>query len=208
MKALITGFSPFGGEARNPSIDAVRMLPDAVRYSGGEIQIYKAEIPTAFGRAGDALCERLEKICPDIVICVGQAGGRKGISIEKVAINYIFASHPDNEGNKPEGVPVVSGAPDAYFSTLPVLEIESALFERGFSAKISYSAGTFVCNDLFYTLMHVTAGRGISAGFIHVPYSTEQAGERRVPSMPTAKISEALEIALAVSAEYLGACRK
>lgn len=135
MKSLITGFSPFGGEARNPSIDAVRMLPDTVLYSGGEIQIYKAEIPTVFGRAGDALCEHLKKFCPDIVICVGQAGGREGISIEKVAINYIFASHPDNEGSKPEGVPVVSGAPTHIFRRCQCLKSRARSSSGDFPRK-------------------------------------------------------------------------
>lgn len=200
MKALITGFAPFGGEVCNPSIDAVRMLPDLI--SG--VEIYKAEIPTVFGLSGEVLRGNYERIRPDIVISVGQAGGRAGISVEKVAINYIYASRPDNAGAAPFDVPIIEGAPDVYFSTLPVTGIVKALDEAGISAGISYSAGVYVCNELFYNLMHMTAGeQHVRAGFIHVPYSAEQAGERQVPSMPLDMICEALRTAVIAAAETI-----
>lgn len=169
---LITGFAPFGGEAVNPSWEAVRRLPDRI----GDAQILKMEIPVAFGKAGIVLEKGMSQYSPDIVICVGQAGGRAEITPEKAAINYRDATIADNEGFRPADCPVLAGGPAAYFTTLPVRKMVQRMQDAGIPARVSYSAGTFVCNDLMYTLLHLTAAedQGIRAGFIHVPYSEEQ----------------------------------
>lgn len=193
MKILFTGFDPFGGENVNPSWEAVKLLPDSI----GRAEIEKLLLPTVFGLAAETLAEKLEQCLPDAVICVGQAAGRAGVSIERVAVNLRDASIPDNAGNQPTDEPVCSGGPDAYFSTLPVKKMVQAMKNAGIPASLSLSAGSFVCNDVMYSLLRLTEDRGIPAGFIHVPALPSQAAAKggTIPSMDMSTIVRALEIA-------------
>lgn len=169
-KLLITGFEPFGGEAVNPSWDAVRALPDEV----GEYALTKLCIPVVFGEAAERVIEAAEKLLPDAIISVGQAGGRAAITPELVAINHRYAKIPDNNGNEPKDEPVIAGGEVAYFATIPVRKISEDINSVGIPSEVSYSAGAYVCNDVLYTLLNKYKDKGIKIGFIHVPYSTEQ----------------------------------
>lgn len=199
-KLLITGFEPFGGEKINPSWEAVKRLSDEI----GDFELIKLQIPTLFGGAAEAVLEKAKEVCPDVIICVGQAGSRSMITPELVAINMRDASIADNGGYKPWDEPVDAGGPDAYFTTLPVRQIIAAVKERGIPCGLSYSAGAFVCNDLFYTLRHHYEGTEIRVGFIHVPFLPEQAEKAaqtgtagsRIPGMPLELILKGLEAAV------------
>ena len=172
-KLLITGFDPFGGASVNPAREAVMALPDVV----GDYALTKLEIPTVFGLAAETVLQAAEILCPDVILCVGQAGGRAAITPEVVAINLREASIPDNAGNQPKNMPVVENAPAAYFSTLPVRAMAEEVKTAGIPCSLSYSAGVFVCNDLLYTLLHHYDGTDTRVGFVHIPYLPEQAGE-------------------------------
>lgn len=178
-KLLITGFDPFGGASVNPAREAVMALPDVV----GDYALTKLEIPTVFGLAAETVLRAAEALCPDVILCVGQAGGRAAITPEVVAINLREASIPDNAGNQPKNMPVVENAPAAYFSTLPVRAMAEGVKAAGIPCSLSYSAGVFVCNDLLYTLLHHYDGTDTRVGFVHIPYLPEQAGEG-VASLP------------------------
>ncbi|MBR2029169.1 MAG: pyroglutamyl-peptidase I [Oscillospiraceae bacterium] len=173
MKILVTGFDPFGGEKINPAYEAVKLLPAEI--CGADI--VKLEIPTVFAKCGDVVEKSIEQHNPDFVICIGQAGGRSCISIEKVAINFAEARIPDNEGYQPLDKAIVPDGPAAYFSTLPVKAMVENVRSHGIPSHLSYSAGTFVCNDVMYRLLHMlsTKYHHIKGGFIHVPYTIEQA---------------------------------
>ena len=189
-KLLITGFEPFGGEKINPSWEAVKLLPEKI----GEFEIIKAEIPVVFEKAAETVLAKAEGLKPDVIICVGQAGGRTGVTPEMVAINLRFASIPDNEGNQPKDIPCVPGGENAYFSTLPVRKMVSVISEAGIPSSVSYSAGTYVCNDLIYHVLHHYKNTDIKACFIHVPFIPEQTSDK--PSMELETIAKALEIAI------------
>jgi pyroglutamyl-peptidase len=195
---LLTGFEPFNGAAINPSWEAVRALDG---WSGPGFAVVARQLPCVFGTALDVLRESIAGVKPDIVIAVGQAGGRSEISLERVAINVDDASIRDNAGNQPVDTPVAADGPAAYFTTLPVKAIVKALRLRGFPSGVSQTAGTFVCNHVFYGLMHQTVGQSVKAGFIHVPFLPEQAADRpeRPPSMALRDIVDALRIAVEVA---------
>ena len=176
---LITGFDPFGGASVNPAREAVMALPDTV----GDYALTKLEIPTVFGLAAETVLRAAEALCPDVILCVGQAGGRAAITPEVVAINLREASIPDNLGYTPQNQPVVVDAPAAYFSTLPVRAMTEGVKAAGIPCSLSYSAGVFVCNDLLYTLLHHYDGTDTRVGFVHIPYLPEQAKEG-VASLP------------------------
>ena len=199
MKILVTGFTPFGGEKINPSWEAVRRLPDRV----GGAELVKREIPTEFDASGAALHELLEQLRPDAVLCVGQYGGASCIRVERVAVNLRDACIADNAGRQPVDEPVVAGAPDAYFATIPTRKIVDALRERDIPAQLSYSAGTFVCNNLLYCALHECARRypALRCGFIHVPFLPEQARDGSAPSMSLELMTEALRTAIEIIAE-------
>lgn len=165
MKLLITGFEPFGGEERNASWDAVALLPERI----GPWELDKLCLPVVYGEAFRVLAPHLAEKRPDAVICVGQAGGRTAITPERVAVNLRDARIPDNAGNQPRDEAVEPQGPAAYFSTLPVRQMTEVIRSAGIPAALSLSAGAFVCNDLFYLLMHSLAGSGVPGGFIHVP---------------------------------------
>lgn len=165
MKVLMTGFEPFGGDAVNESWDAVRALPPRP-----DVEVVTARLPVTFAGAVDA-CQRLLALhAPDVVIAVGLAAGTEAIRLERVAVNVVDARIADNDGAAPVDEPVVAGGPAAYFSTLPLKAGLEALRGAGIPAAVSNSAGTYVCNTVFYALQHELAARaGVRSGFVHVP---------------------------------------
>ena len=187
-KLLITGFDPFGGESINPSWEAVNALPETV----GAWKLTKLQVPTVFGKAGETVLAAAEKLQPDAILCVGQAGGRAAVTPELVAINLRYGRIADNAGVSPMDEPVVTGGPAAYFSTLPVRDMAQAVTDAGLPGQVSYSAGAFVCNDLLYTVLHRYAGTPVRAAFVHVPFLPQQAKEG-VPSMTQEDIQKALQ---------------
>ncbi|GAB4199350.1 MAG: pyroglutamyl-peptidase I [Sandaracinaceae bacterium] len=200
---LLTGFEPFGGETVNPSWLAVRAL-EGETVAGA--RIVARELPCVFGEARRALEGHLDAHAPSLVICAGQAGGRDAITLERVAINVDDARIPDNAGKQPIDEPVVRGGPAAYFTTLPIKAIVRALRAEGLPADVSQTAGTFVCNHVFYGLMHALAAReGVRGGFVHVPFLPEQAaravppGARLPPSLPLPAMIRALRLVVATS---------
>ena len=190
---LITGFDPFGGETVNPSWEAVSRLPDVI----GGYHLTKLQIPTVFGLAADTVLAAARADAPDVILCVGQAGGRDAVTPERIAINMASARIADNAGNQPAETSVIPGGPDGIFSTVPVLSMADAITAAGLPGKISNTAGTFVCNDTLYRLLHHYAGTGTRAGFIHVPYLPDQAKEG-VSSMTLTDIIAALTAAIGV----------
>ena len=199
MKALVTGFEPFGGDRINPSCEALRRLPARL----GGLDIATRALPVIYGEALPALRRAIADTAPDIVLGVGLAGGRSELSLERVAITIDDARIPDNAGNQPIDSPVVAGGPAAYFATLPIKAAAAALRAAGLPAAVSNSAGTFLCNHVFYGLMHAAArrGDGLRGGFLHVPCLPSQAARQRgMPSMALEQIVEGIEIVLQVSA--------
>ena len=168
-KILITGFEPFGGQATNSSWEVVKRLPSAI----GDFQVFILKVPVVFGLALKTVADETNNINPDFILCLGQASGRSVITPEYVAINLRNASRPDNHGYEPHDIPVVEGGPDAYFTTLPVRKMVKAMSDAGIPSEISYSAGTYVCNDLMYGLLHQYNGTGTKIGFIHIPELSE-----------------------------------
>lgn len=196
MKVLVTGFDPFGGESVNPAYEAVKQIPDQVAGA----QVIKVEIPTVFDKAGEAVEKAIIEHNPDIVLCIGQAGGRAGISVEKVAINLQEARIPDNEGRQPFDKKVREDGENAYFATVPVKAMVKHIEDNGIPAHISYTAGTYVCNDTMYSLLYMINKKynNIKGGFIHVPYDTAQIKGKPIttPSMPVATIAQGLTYAI------------
>lgn len=189
-KLLITGFDPFGGESINPAWEAVRLLPDVIR----DFELVKLEIPTVFGAAAQVVIDKADEIHPDAIISVGQAGGRAAVTPEMVGINLRYASIPDNMGALPCDIPIAEGGPAAYFSTLPVRAMAKAICDAGLPGAVSYSAGSFVCNDVLYSLLHRFDGTAVRAGFIHVPFLPEQTVDK--PSLPLEQTAAALRAAI------------
>ena len=185
---LITGFDPFGGETINPSWEAVKLLPEKI----GPYTIHKMEIPTVFEVAAQQVLEKAQQLQPDVILCVGQAGGRGAVTPERVGINMRDARICDNAGNQPQEQPIVEGAPAAYFSTVPCKKMVEATTAAGFPAAVSNTAGTFVCNDVLYTLLHHFDGTAVRAGFIHVPYLPSQG----TPNMELPDIVKSLTAAI------------
>ena len=185
---LITGFDPFGGETVNPAWEAVKLLPDTI----GDYRLTKLEIPTVFGKAAETVLEKAEEVRPQVILCIGQAGGRAAVTPERVAINLRDAKITDNDGNQPVDEPCVPGGPTAYFATVPVKAMVKAMADAGLSAAVSNTAGTFVCNDTLYTLLHRFDGTSVRCGFIHVPYLPQQG----TPNLELERTAAALEAAV------------
>lgn len=192
---LLTGFAPFEGDATNPSWEAARLLHGR-RVAGH--RIVARELPTEFGASLRVLRAHIRDTRPGLVLCTGLAAGRRHLSIERVAINVDDARIADNAGRQPIDAPVVAGAPAAYFSTLPIKSILVALREAGFPAEVSQTAGTFVCNHVFYGLMHALRRRPtLRAGFIHLPRPVADAASGGgAAGLTLPRIAEALRIAL------------
>lgn len=191
-KILITGFEPFGGAAINPALEAVKLL-DGMALNNGEIVI--CHVPVTRFEAIDAVIEAIEHHQPDYVITVGQAGGRAAITPERIAINIDDFRIADNGGNQPIDQPIVVDGPDAYFSTLPIKAMTQALQQAGIPCQVSNTAGTFVCNHLFYGVQHYLRDTNIGHGFIHIPFLPQQATSGDQPSMSLEMIAEGLKVA-------------
>ena len=192
---LVTGFAPFEGATTNPSWQAVRALRNR-RIAGH--RIVARELPTEFGASLKALRTAIRDSKPRLVLCVGVAAGREQISLERVAINVDDARIPDNAGAQPVDVAVVEDGPAAYFATLPIKGMLVALRETGIPAEISQSAGTFVCNHVFYGLMHALRRRpAVRAGFIHVPYPAAETSAGA--GLTLQRMSKALRIAISIA---------
>lgn len=190
-KLLITGFEPFGGEVRNPSWDAVERLPDRV----GAFELRKLCIPVVFREAARVVIEEAEALRPDVILCIGQAGGRDAVTPEFVGINLMHAGIPDNGGNQPQDEPIIAGGTAAYFATVPARRMVEAIKAAGVAAKPSYSAGSYVCNEVLYSLLAHYAGTDTRVGFIHVPFAPEQA-KTGTASMPLGDMVAALTVAI------------
>jgi pyroglutamyl-peptidase len=189
---LLTGFAPFAGEALNPSWQAVHALGGAI-IEGHRVVV--AELPCEFDASLPALSRALRRHAPHVAIAVGLAGGRDGVSLERVAINVIDARIPDNAGAQPVDVPVLGSGAAAFFSTLPIKAALQELQRAGIPAHVSQTAGTYVCNQVFYALMHaLRRRRNVRAGFVHVPWLPEQAAAHAQPGMPLEQMTRALEI--------------
>lgn len=200
MKLLLTGFDPFGGESINPALEAVKLVSDKI----GEVEVVKLEVPTVFYKSIETVDKAIAEHNPDVVLCIGQAGGRFDITPERVAINVNDARIKDNEGNQPlEGAIFEDGAP-AYFTTLPIKAMVAKVREAGIPASVSNTAGTFVCNHLMYGALYLADKKypGLKAGFIHVPFIPSQTVNRVAsPSMSVDVIAKGLEAAIAAIGE-------
>lgn len=203
---LLSGFEPFGERARNPSERVVRRLlrrpPEGVRVEG-------LVLPVDAARAVPLLLNEVDRLQPQAVVCLGEAPGRPAISLERVAVNLLDFSIPDNTGQKPQDEPVVPGGPAAYFATLPLREMQAAMQEANVPTVLSLSAGSYLCNQVLYALLHHLArdGRPVPAGFIHLPSLPEEEAtrERPGPSMDLALSTRGVRVALAALAAWL--CR-
>ena len=184
-RLLITGFDPFGGASVNPAWQAVKLLRETI----GDFEVHKLEIPTVFGEAAAMVARVAEAVQPDVILCIGQAGGRAAVTPERIGVNIRDAKIADNAGNMPQGEFCADEGPAAYFATVDVAKMAQAIRDAGLPGQVSNSAGAFVCNDTLYSLLHRYAGTDVKVGFVHVPYVPEQAE----PSMPLEKIVAALE---------------
>ncbi len=191
---LLTGFEPFDQDVVNPSWETVRQL-DGMQLDD-DVQIAARRLPCAFATAGEYLAQLVDELCPVMVIATGFGPGRSDISIERVAINVNDARIPDNLGAQPIDTAVVAGGPAAYFTTLPIKAMVKAVREAGGAASVSQTAGTFVCNQVFYRLQHLLAGTAVRSGFIHVPALPEQVVGSGQPSMALATQVEGLQVAV------------
>jgi pyroglutamyl-peptidase len=200
MKALVTGFDPFGGESINSAFEAVKNMSNEI--SGCEV--IKQELPTVFYRSLEVLEAAIEREQPDIVICVGQAGGRYALSLERIGINLNETQVKDNDGQRPLGSPIKEGGKNAYFSTLPNKAILKEMTEAKIPAVLSYTAGTYVCNHVLYGLMYAIEQKHhcIRGGLIHVPFLPEQVLEKKkTPYMSLEMITKGLELAVKATVE-------
>ncbi len=184
-KLLITGFDPFGGGSINPAWEAVKLLPEEI----GNYHLHKLQIPTIFGVGARTVLDPACAIAPDLILCIGQAGGRSAVTPERIAVNIRDAKIPDNVGNRPVGERVNPEGPAAYFATVDVMAMAQAAETKGIPATVSNSAGAFVCNDIFYTLLHAFHGTSTLVGFIHVPWLPQQG----TPSLPLEQTVSALK---------------
>ncbi|WP_461812236.1 pyroglutamyl-peptidase I [Faecalimonas sp.] len=196
MKVLITGFDPFGGEAVNPAYESVKLIPDKIKGA----EIIKLEIPTVFWEAGKTVEKAIEEYHPDAVLCIGQAGRRSNIQVERIAINLCEAPIPDNAGNQPMDEKSQEDGDAAYFATVPVKAMVKNINDHGIPASVSYTAGTYVCNNVMYDLLYILNKKypNIRGGFIHVPYSTQQGVGKPIgtSTMSLETMAKALECAV------------
>ena len=194
-KLLLTAFEPFGGEDFNSSLLTLTSLPDAI----GGFRIIKMVVPVIFSFAPKTVIDAALKFNPDVILCLGQAEGRSEVTPEKIGINLKNARIPDNAGQEPLNEAIAEGGPDGLFSTLPVGEMAEAMRTAGVPASVSYSAGTYVCNDLLYSLLNHFKDTGTSVGFIHLPLTPEQAASKPDPqpaSLTVEQMTAAVEAAI------------
>lgn len=202
MKILLTGFDPFGDDKINPSIELVKRIDEKIDSA----KIFKIEIPTVFKKSGEILEENIKKIRPDVILSIGQAGGRSAISLERIAINIDDARIFDNLGEKPIDEKIRINGENAYFSNLPIKKIVEEIKKENIPAEISNSAGTFVCNHLMYEALYLAKKyKNIRAGFIHIPYLPEQViNKTNIPSMDLENSLKAINIAIKTIINYDG----
>ena len=200
MKILVTGFDPFGGEPTNPAIESVKRIDDNIEGA----EIIKLEIPTVFHKAADVVEAKIKEVNPDVVLSIGQAGGRYGITVERVAINEDDARIEDNEGNQPIDVVIREDGAPAYFSTLPIKAMVEEIKKENLPSSVSNTAGTFVCNHIMYQDLYLAEKYGnIKAGFIHVPFLTEQVVDKKdTASMSLEDIVKGLNAAIRAIVKY------
>ena len=198
MKALVTGFEPFGGESVNASLEAVQRLPSRI----GALEITTAGLPTSYARSLPALEAAIARVKPDIVLCVGQSGERAALCVKRVAVNLQDAEQADNDGVRLVDTPVIAGGPAAYLATLPVRAAVAGLRAAQLPAQLSMSAGTFVCNHVFYGLMHLAAAdrRRFRAGFLHVPRLPQQAPGPGAACLPLEDVVRGVVVVLEAAA--------
>lgn len=199
-RVLITGFDPFGGEPVNPALEAVKKVSDNV--AGAEV--IKVEIPTVFRKSVEKISEYIAKYTPDIVICVGQAGGRFDITPERVAINLDDARIKDNEGNSPIDTKIFEDGANAYFTNLPVKAMVQEMKNNGIPGSLSTTAGTYVCNHLMYGVLYLIDKKypNMKGGFIHVPFTTSQVLDKKnTPSLSLDDIAKGLECCIKAAVE-------
>lgn len=189
---LFTGFEPFGGETVNPALEAVKKLQ---RYPLTGAKIVTCSVPVVYRKSIEAVIKAIETHKPDYVITVGQAAGRAGITPERVAINMDDYRIPDNEGNQIVDEPVATDGPAAYFSTLPIKAMVKALHDKGIPAQISDTAGTYICNHLFYGVQHFLRNSDTGHGFVHIPLLPCQAKDGKQPTLSLTLIVEGLATA-------------
>ena len=195
MKLLVTGFDPFGGEKTNPAIESVKLLADEI----GGAEIIKLEIPTVFNKSLAVIEKAVREHQPDVVLSIGQAGGRSAISVEYVGINLNEARIKDNEGYQPSGEKIYEDGENAYFATLPVKAMTAAMKAANVPAAISYTAGTFVCNHVLYGVRYLAEKEfpAMRSGFIHIPFLPEQVLDKaNTPSMSLDLIVRGLTAAI------------
>ena len=188
-RLLITGFDPFGGNSINPSWMAVDLLPESI----GEYTLCKLPIPTVYGKAAAIVLDKAKEFRPDMILCIGLASGRDAVTPERIAVNIRDERIADNAGNQPSGERIAKDGPAAYFSTVPVEKMAQSIRNVGIPASVSNTAGTFVCNDVLYTLLHHYAETDTRVGFIHVPNIPESG----TPSLPIEQLVSALAAAIA-----------
>ncbi|MFB8176995.1 pyroglutamyl-peptidase I [Streptomyces sp. NPDC055966] len=198
-RVLITGFAPFDGRRVNPSWQAASLV--AAEPPAG-LTVTAAELPCVFGESVTVLRDAVRAAGPELVLCLGQAGGRPGVTVERVAINLDDARIPDNAGRRPVDEPVVPGGPAAYFSSLPVKACVAALRTAGVPAAVSHTAGTFVCNHVAYGLAHLIATElpHVRGGFVHVPWAPEQVPDGTAPALEPATVARGLRALLVTAA--------
>ena len=198
MKIIVTGFDPFGGEKINPSIECVKALPEVEG-----VELIRLELPTVFKESAKRLNEVINEVKPDAVLSVGQAGGRPGITMERIAINVDDARIPDNISQQPIDETIQTKGAAAYFSTLPIKRIVKAIREAGIPVEVSNSAGTFVCNHIMYQALFAAtkADKPFKAGFMHIPFIPEQTMDK--PSLPLEESTKGLQIAIETIRDYL-----
>ena len=201
MKILVTGFDPFGGEKINPALEAVKSLPSEIHGA----EIHWVEIPTVFYKAAEVLEAEIVRYQPDVVLCIGQAGGRASLTPERVAINQDDARISENQANQPIDTPIRPDGQVAYFSTLPIKAMVQAIKEEGLPATVSNTAGTFVCNHLMYQALYLADKKfpHMRAGFMHIPYMTEQViNKPNTASMNLTDIVRGIEAAIGAIVDY------
>lgn len=210
MNIVLTGFEPFGGESINPALQAVEAVASSAGFSVGSVSVHAVQVPVEFGRSVEVVMDAVRRWKADVVLMVGQAGGRADIAIERVALNLDDASIPDNAGNKPVDQPIDPEGPAAYFATVDAKAIVAAIRDAGIPASLSHSAGTYVCNHLFYGVLHNChdchnghkhhdSATTVRVGFIHVPFLPSQTvGKPAIPSMSLDTLVTALQVAVQV----------
>jgi pyroglutamyl-peptidase len=201
---LLTGFEPFGGDEANASWLAALRAQEVLRAEG--LTVEAVELPCVFGESAAVLNDAMARFSPDLVLCAGLAGGRERVSLERVAINCDDARIPDNKGQRPIDQEVIEGGPAAYFSGLPIKAALRNLHIAGIKGEVSQSAGTYVCNHVFYALMHsLSSKRGVLGGFVHVPYLPEHLPEgSTAPSLSLESMAEGIAVIVRTALQSQG----